>query len=141
MTSPPGGSTLTTSAPWSASTIVASGPDMFIVRSTTRKPASGPVRGSMPGNVGASGKSCEAETLERNVEILSCPPVAVAEEVKDDQARSDDQQSPVVGMVVERDAQAQRGPNRRLDQLHGRRIERDTARKVRLTRLECCGNH
>src|SRR5258707_6521122 len=98
MTSPPGGSTLTTSAPWSASTIVASGPDMFIVRSTTRKPASGPVRGSMPGNVGASGKACETKALQRSVEVLSRSLAAVAEEVKDDQARSDDEQDAVVGM-------------------------------------------
>src|SRR5688572_3732964 len=41
MMSPPSGSTLTTSAPWSASTIVASGPDMFEVRSTTLIPARG----------------------------------------------------------------------------------------------------
>src|SRR5262249_18413051 len=43
ITSPPGGSTFTTSAPCSASTIVASGPDMFMVRSITRYPAGGPL--------------------------------------------------------------------------------------------------
>jgi hypothetical protein len=39
--SPARGSTLTTSAPWSASTIVVRGPDMLVVRSTTRMPRSG----------------------------------------------------------------------------------------------------
>ena len=38
----PGGSTLITSAPWSASIIVAKGPDTMAEASTTRTPASGP---------------------------------------------------------------------------------------------------
>src|SRR4051812_17137257 len=42
-TSPVGGSTLITSAPRSASSIVQNGPDSTWVRSTTRSPASGPV--------------------------------------------------------------------------------------------------
>src|SRR5512146_2438002 len=42
MTSPDGGSTLMTSAPWSPRIIVAKGPDMFAVKSTTVIPASGP---------------------------------------------------------------------------------------------------
>ena len=39
---PSGASTLITSAPWSARIIVASGPETFDVRSTTRYPCSGP---------------------------------------------------------------------------------------------------
>ncbi len=39
--SPAMGSTLTTSAPCSASTMVASGPDMLVVRSMIRTPSSG----------------------------------------------------------------------------------------------------
>ena len=39
---PPGGSTLITSAPWSPRIIVPSGPATFEVRSTMRKPSSGP---------------------------------------------------------------------------------------------------
>src|SRR5581483_8928076 len=39
--SPPSASIFTTSAPWSARTIVAIGPDMLVVRSTTRMPARG----------------------------------------------------------------------------------------------------
>jgi hypothetical protein len=41
--SPPGGSTLITSAPWSARNIVANGPDTTLVRSMTRTPDNGPV--------------------------------------------------------------------------------------------------
>ena len=41
MRSPATGSTLITSAPWSARTMVANGPDMLLVRSMTRVPASG----------------------------------------------------------------------------------------------------
>ena len=40
--SPPGGSTLMTSAPWSPSIIVATGPEIMLVRSRTRTPSSGP---------------------------------------------------------------------------------------------------
>ena len=40
--SPAGGSTLMTSAPWSASIMVATGPEIMAVRSTIRIPASGP---------------------------------------------------------------------------------------------------
>src|SRR5271165_3992416 len=40
--SPPNGSTLMTSAPWSASSMVQTGPEMTVVRSITRIPASGP---------------------------------------------------------------------------------------------------
>ena len=38
----PGGSTLMTSAPWSANIMAASGPEMTAEKSTTRIPASGP---------------------------------------------------------------------------------------------------
>src|SRR5690348_14222537 len=43
MTSPPGGSTLITSAPKSARICVAYGPITTVVRSSTRTPASGPL--------------------------------------------------------------------------------------------------
>src|SRR5262249_31363003 len=41
--SPVGGSTLITSAPWSARNVVANGPDTTLVRSMTRTPDNGPV--------------------------------------------------------------------------------------------------
>ena len=42
MMSPAGASILITSAPWSASIMVATGPETMVVRSSTRMPSSGP---------------------------------------------------------------------------------------------------
>jgi hypothetical protein len=46
--SPPGGSTLITSAPWSASIMVPSGPEIIEVVSRMRMPSSGPGMGGSP---------------------------------------------------------------------------------------------
>ena len=48
VSSPEGDSTLMTSAPWSARMAAAMGPDTMAVKSTTRTPAKGPIKGSPP---------------------------------------------------------------------------------------------
>src|SRR6266508_2363354 len=84
MASPASGSILTTSAPWSASTMVASGPDMLELRSTTVIPASGRV-GSLTSPTSLPSLTAVSRArMCRTCQILYDPHMPIDQDVADE---------------------------------------------------------